>query len=252
LPGARPGPRLARAIMKGALMSQEDSALLERFGALETGQLSDVLDEAGLPNRVLSNAIRPLGGASRMVGIALCARGEPIVQTQERLQRPLDADALDGAIAPGSIVLIETGGFTAGSCVGGLMAYSFKRSGCAGLVVDGAVRDSAEIEALGLTTWCRGRTPVNGSRRWALIEVGAPIRLPGVAGPLVVVTPGDYVVADEDGVVVIPAAAAASIVADAEELARIEGRIAEELRVGGRRGEVFKRNRRFDHIRAVV
>jgi 4-hydroxy-4-methyl-2-oxoglutarate aldolase len=167
---------LARAIMKGALMPQEDSALLERLGALETGQLSDVLDEAGLPNSVLSSAIRPLGGASRMVGVALCARGEPIVQTRERLRRPLDADALDSVIAPESIVLIETGGFTAGSCVGGLMAYSFKRSGCEGLVVDGAVRDSAEIEELGLTTWCRGTTPVNGSRRWGLMEVGAPIR----------------------------------------------------------------------------
>jgi 4-hydroxy-4-methyl-2-oxoglutarate aldolase len=237
--------------MKGVFMPQGASALLERLAALETGQLSDVLDEAGLPNGVLSNAIRPLWGGGRMVGVALCARGEPVVQARERLRTP-DADALDRAIAPGSIVLIETGGFAAGSCVGGLMAYSFKRNGCEGLIVDGAVRDSAEIEELGLTTWCRGRTPVNGSRRWGLVEVGAPIRLPGAGGPPVVVTPGDYVVADEDGVVVIPAAAAASIVADAEELARIEGRIAEELRAGGRRGEVFKRNPRFDHIRAVA
>lgn len=238
--------------MKGKSMPQDPHGLLERLAALETGQLSDVLDEAGLPNNVLSGALRPLGRTGRMAGTAVCARGEPIVRTLERRRQPLPADALDQAIAPGTIVLIDTGGYFAGSCVGGLMAYSFKRGGCAGLVVDGAVRDSAEIEELGLTTWCRGRIPVNGSRRWSLVEVGGPIQLPGAGGVPVKVAPGDYVVGDDDGVVVVPAAAAPSIVGDAEELARIETRIAEELRAGGRRREVFERNPRFGHVRGVV
>lgn len=230
-------------------MPEEDPPLLDRLAALETGQLSDVLDEAGLPNNVLTSALRPLDGRGRMVGVAVCARGEPHVRTREQRSPP---PALERAIGPHSIVLIETGSFASGSCVGGLMAYSFKRHGCAGLVVDGAVRDSAEIQELGLTTWCRVVTPVNGSRRWGLVEVGQPIRLPGIGGPPVVVTPGDYVVADDDGIVVIPANAASSIVADTEELVRIERRIADGLRAGGSRGEVFGANPRFNHIRRVV
>jgi 4-hydroxy-4-methyl-2-oxoglutarate aldolase len=230
-------------------MPEEDPSLLDRLAALETGQLSDVLDEAGLPNNVIARELRPLGGSGRMVGVAVCARGEQHVRTREQAPSP---PALETTITPHSIVLIETGGFASGSCVGGLVAYSFKRHGCAGLVVDGVVRDSAEIQELGLTTWCRGVTPVNGSRRWALVECGKPIRLPGVGGPAVVVSPGDYIVADDDGIVVIPAAAASSIVADTEELAKIETRIADGLRAGGSRAEVFGANPRFKHIRRVV
>lgn len=139
-------------------MSAHETTLLERLTALETGQLSDVLDEAGLSNHALSSDLRPLDETRPMVGIAVCARGEPIVRTQEPRGRRLEVDALDKAITPGAVLLIETGGYHAGSCVGGLMAYSLRRGGCRGLVVDGAVRDAAEIRERGLATWCRGVT----------------------------------------------------------------------------------------------
>jgi 4-hydroxy-4-methyl-2-oxoglutarate aldolase len=232
-------------------MTGRERTLLERLASLETGQLSDVLDEAGVPNTVLSSALKPVGRPTRIVGIAVCARGEPIVRTQAPRRLP-EPDALDRTITPGCVLLIETGGYVAGSCVGGLMAFSFKRSGCCGLIVDGAVRDAAEIEELGLATWSRELTPVNGSRRWSLVEIGRPIRMPGQGGSPVEVAPGDYVVGDADGVVIVPAAVAESIVADAEELARIERKIADELRAGGSRGEVFKRNPRFAHVRGAI
>jgi regulator of RNase E activity RraA len=233
-------------------MSADQATLLKRLMALETGQLSDVLDEAGLPNHALSGELRPLGGTGLMVGVAVCARGEPIVRTQEPRARRLEVDALDKAITAGAVLLIDTGGYHTGSCVGGLMAYSLQRAGCRGLVVDGAVRDAAEIRDLGLPVYCRGVTPVNGSRRWSVVEIGDPIGLPGAAGAHITVSPGDYVVGDADGAVVIPAAVAESIVADAEELARIEQGIADEMRAGGARGEVFNRNPRFGHVRRVT
>lgn len=233
-------------------MSADQTTLLERLTTLETGQLSDVLDEAGLCDHALSSALKPLGGTARMVGVAVCARGEPIVRTQEPRRHRLEVDALDKAIRPGGVLLIDTGGYHTGSCVGGLMAYSLQRNGCCGLVVDGAVRDAAEIQGLGLSTYCRGVTPVNGSRRWSVVEIGRPIRLPGVAGAPITVSPGDYVVGDADGVVPIPATVAESIVTDAEELARIEAKISDEIRAGGARGEAFKRNPRFDHVHGVV
>lgn len=112
-------------------MSADQATLLERLTALETGQLSDVLDEAGLSNHALSSDLRPLDETRPMVGIAVCARGEPMVRTQEPRGRRLEADALDKAITPGAVLLIETGGYHTGSCVGGLMAYSLRRGDAA-------------------------------------------------------------------------------------------------------------------------
>lgn len=113
------------------------------------------------------------------------------------------------------------------------------------------MRDAAEIRELGLATWCRGVTPVNGSRRWSLVEIGHPIQLAGAGGASFAISPGDYVVGDADGVVVVPAFAE-SVVADAEELARIEGKIADEMGAGADRGETFRRNPRFGHVRGLV
>ena len=132
------------------------------------------------------------------------------------------------------------------------MAYAFKRSGCRGVVMDGLIRDAEDITSHELPVYCRGVTPVNGARRWGLVEVGGSIRLPGAGGVAVTVVPGDYVVGDADGVVVIPAAVAGSIIADAEKLAQVEQRIAEELQAGGERSDVFRRNPRFSHIRTVA
>jgi regulator of RNase E activity RraA len=233
-------------------MQESKTSLIERLARLETGQLSDVLDEAGLPRHALASSFQPLGAARRMVGVAVCARGEPHVRSRTPRRPPLPADALDQALGPDSVLLIDTGGFEAGSCLGGFMAYSFQRRGCAGVVVDGTVRDADEIRELGLPTYCRGVTPINGARRWGLVEIGGPIQLRGADGAPLTVQPGDFVVGDADGVVIVPAASAQSIVEDTEELARIERKISEEMKAGEDRGSVFKRNPRFDHVRTIA
>lgn len=111
------------------------------------------------------------------------------------------------------------------------------------------MRDADEIRGLGFPVFSAAVTPINASRRWRLTEADATIRLPGQSGLPVAVAPGDLILADADGVVVVPAAAAEQVIADAEELQRIEARIGEALRAGGRRAEVFKANPRFAHIR---
>ena len=120
------------------------------------------------------------------------------------------------------------------------------------MIVDGAVRDVEEIRQLGLPTYARAVTPVNGSRRWGLVEMGKPIVLPGQGGGPLPVTPGDLILGDADGVVVVPRSAARSIIEDAETLQRIERTIGEELRRGDARAAVFKRNPRFGHVRRAT
>lgn len=229
-------------------MTTTENDLLARLARLETGQVSDVLDEAGLPSHALSSALVPLASGQCFAGIAVCARGEAAVDG--RHARPaMPGAALESAMRPGGVLVIDSGGFARGALLGGFVAFSLQRAGCVAIVTDGPVRDADEIRGLGLAVVAGGVTPVNGSRRWRWTDVNVPVTLPGQEGRPVAVAPGDYILADGDGVVVVPAAVAATVIEDAEELARIEKRIGEGLRDGGTRAEVFKRNPRFDHVR---
>lgn len=231
-------------------MTAATDDLLARLAKLETGQVSDVLDEAGLPGHALSSALAPLAVGSRFAGYAVCARGEAI--TQGRHARPaMPGAALEAAMRPNGVLVIDSGGFGRGALFGGFVAFSLQRAGCVAIVTDGPVRDADEIRGLGLPVVAGGVTPVNGSRRWQWTDVDVTVSLPGQEGRPVPVAPGDLVLADGDGVVFIPAAAAVQVIEDAERLAEIEREIGRGLRDGGTREEVFKRNPRFAHVRPV-
>lgn len=223
-------------------------ALVARLGKLDSGQVSDVLDEAGLPNQVLASSLFALATGQRFAGRAACASGVPSVSTLNTAPA-LPADALEQVVGPDTVLVIAAGGFVDGACIGGFVAYSLQREGCRGMITDGAVRDAEEIKGLGFPVLCAAVTPINGARRWRLTETGAEVTLPGQTGVPVLIRPGDFILADGDGAVVVPAAVAAQVIADSEELFRIERRIGDELRAGGRRADVFKGNPRFVHIR---
>ena len=223
------------------------SHLIERLARLETGQLCDVLAEAGRPDQALAPTIRHVSGERGFAGTALPARGRMLARTRRPIPVPGN-DALDEAVFAGAVVLIDTGRFLGGGCLGGLIATGLRHKGAVAIVTDGAVRDAKEIGRLGLAAYAAEVTPAAASRRWSLIEVDQPIALPGVAAP-VQVRPGDLVRGDDDGIVVVPGAFAATVIEDTEEVARIEEKMAEALRAGEPRAEVFKRHPRFDHVR---
>ena len=228
-------------------MTSPKDPLVERFAKLESGQVSDVLDEAGLPNQALASHILGLASRSKFAGRASCLRGELIVNVKH-VAPQLPADAFERAANPGSVVVVATGGFLAGACLGGFVAYSLQREGAVGLITDGAIRDADEIRDLGFPIFAGAITPINGARRWRFVEADKPVTLPGQTGVPVTIAPNDLILADGDGVVVVPAEGAEQIIADAEELQRIEKAIGEGLRAGGQRSEVFKNNPRFAHV----
>ncbi len=150
---------------------------------------------------------------------------------------------------PGLVAVIDAGGQSVGATIGGFVATSLRSNGCQGLVTSGGVRDSREIVAVGLPTFCRFVTPVNASRRWSIAEVGQPVHLPGMGGGSVTVRPGDYLLGDADGVIVVPAEIAIAAIEAAETLDAIERTITQGIRDGGTREQLFKLHPRFAHIR---
>jgi 4-hydroxy-4-methyl-2-oxoglutarate aldolase len=164
-----------------------ESHELATFAGIQTGNVVDAMAGRG----ALDHRIKPLAPVSAvMVGTAItCHRG------------PADNLALFAALATakaGDILVAATDGFTVTSVVGDLLMGMARNRGLLGLVTDGLARDIAGILGVGLPVYCAGLTP-NSPTRNGPGTVGLPIVMGGVA-----IASGDIVVADNDGVVIVP------------------------------------------------
>lgn len=171
--------------------------LVARFAGLAA---CDVADATGRLH-VADPAICHIGGAGRLVGTAL-----PV------LCQPYDNLMIHAAIdmaQPGDVILVSAGGGTQTALVGELVSLWAKQRGVAGFVIDGAVRD---VEALALPVFARGVNP-RAPGKAAPGEVGYPVSIGGVT-----VNPGDIIVADRDGVVVVPVADAEVVLASVAKI----------------------------------
>ena len=226
------------------------TALRERLLALDSSVVSDILDEAGYPHQVVHDALKPLDASAKLTGQALTVRGEPAVTCA--IPGPsVTLHDVDVAIRPGTVVVMDTGGFTAGGAIGGFVASQFQRLGCVGVVTDGAIRDAAEIRERTLPVFTRAVTPINGARRFSWTAVGGEVVMPGQTGLAITVRTGDWLLGDVDGLVVIPSAIVEDITAMSEELARIERLITAGMNAGGEREAVMKAHPRFKHVRSL-
>jgi len=171
------------------------------FQDVPTTTLADLLGH----EQVLDLGIRSLWGpVSRLVGPAFTVRCPPG-----------DNLMLHAAIyraEPGSVLVVESGDVEYALAGGNVCAVA-QRRGIAGFVVDGVIRDVGEVRAAGFPVFGRGTVPIPGAKK-AVLPLNERVRCGGVA-----VDAGDVVVADEDGVVVVPGARRAEVLAGA--LARL-------------------------------
>ncbi|ROQ59166.1 regulator of RNase E activity RraA [Streptomyces sp. 840.1] len=126
------------------------------------------------------------------------------------------------SIRPGDVLVVSAQGSHYTGCLGDMLVRYFKLKGGAGIVVDGRIRDAARVRALGVPIWCTGVTPHYASQTELFPSAfNVPV---GVGG--VLVAPGDLIVADEDGAVVVPQHSAVPLAEDSlrhqdrEEFAR--------------------------------
>ncbi|HYT97287.1 MAG TPA: RraA family protein [Casimicrobiaceae bacterium] len=231
-------------------MRPELEFLSARLRRLSSTVVSDVLDRAGYSQQSLSSAIRPLGPGMKFAGPAVCFSGVTVYGDASGV-KTLSPFEIDRGADEGVAIVIATNGHAISAVIGGLMSLALRTRGCAGVVVDGGARDVGEIVELGLPVFCRYATPLISAGRWALTTANTQIRVAGQASPMVEVAPGDLVIGDSDGVIVIPQAIAADIVSWAETVAEIEESIAARLRVGETREAAFAAHPRFAHIRRL-
>jgi len=201
-------------------MSKE--AIIERLAKLDTCAVSDALDSLALKGATWG--VRPQWQCPRIVGRAVTMKIKPA-----GLQQPSQhlGTAPIEAAGPGDIIVIDNGGKLEFSCWGGLLALSAKLKGLSGVVIDGASRDIDEARELGFPVYARGAVPMTARGRVVQESYNQEIQFAGVQ-----CHPGDLVIADGSGVVIIPREKEEDVVAAAETIYQKEQDMAAGIRKG--------------------
>ena len=199
-----------------------DAGYRVRLQKLATSNLSDALDKLGATGAVIG--IVPQWGRTKVVGRAITIRMTAAGAVESKAH--LGVDAIEAG-SPGDVIAIDNRGDTHNNCWGEILSMGALKRGLSGVVVDGAVRDVDACEEFGFPVHARGTVPITARGRIVQEAWNVPIRLGNVA-----VRPGDVIVADVNGVVVIPLARLDQVLAVAEEIFDKETRMLDALRAG--------------------
>ena len=217
-------------------MASRTDALPRRFAKVYTAAVTDVLDELGLLRQTLPSALQPLTPGMRMAGYAFTARGRPYHG------RPSERDAtlrrflgMVGAVPADSVLVLATNDHDAAH-FGELSMEALRRRRVRGAVIDGATRDAALIARAGFPTFVRYRSPQDSVPRWRVADWGQPVTIGGVRVSL-----GDIVVADLDGVVVVPRRVAHEVLVRCEKLVGTENRVRNAVKRGATPLEAYEK-----------
>lgn len=212
--------------------------LIDRLESLYTGIVHDVLREAGHGEQVLPSDVLPVADGQHAAGVAFTATG--------RLDDSLTADdsllawtELLSAPESGSFVVLEAND-SSFAHMGELSAETLAARGVRGFATDGGTRDVRFIREIGFPVWCRYSTPADIVGRWTVDLMQEPISL-GTA----LIEPGDLVLADDDGVAVIPAGIAEQVIDECERLVSTENSVREAIRGGMTPKDAYLRYRKF-------
>ena len=215
--------------VRGPAYSRPDAALIERLGSVGAATASAKLHGLGI-SRSWINGPTALERGNRVVGSALTLQMMPQREdvasglSQEYIERETALWAVLEAVQQGDVLVIQANG-----------SEYFKRKGGAGIVVDGRIRDAGRVRALGVPIWCTGTTPNYASQvdlfPWAYdvpVAVGGALCLPG-----------DLIVADADGAVIVPVRKAEELIVHATEHEKWEAFSRSRIDEGGRLSDYY-------------
>ena len=195
-----------------------DENIRENLGKVSTANISDAMHRQEALREIF-----PIASGTKMVGQAVTVRTYP-----GDWAKPVEA--IDQA-EEGDVVVIDAGGV--GPAVWGELAtHSAKQKNLAGVVIDGAIRDVTEIRRMKFPAFAKIITPTAGEPK-GLGEIDVPVNISGTK-----VFPGDWVIGDEDGVVIIPNKKAVEFTNRAMDVLERENRVRKEIEEGGTLGKV--------------
>ncbi len=216
--------------MSQAINMQLDAQVVAVLSQVTTATLTTILLKKGLRN-VWLRGTRPLrSGQPRLVARAFTLRFVPAredLATPESWSSPISTRAAIEAMPEGCIAVVDAMGVTDAGVFGDILCTRMVKRGVAALVTDGVVRDVAGVLGSGLPVWCSGAAAPPSVAGLTFVDWQQPIACGGVA-----VFPGDVLVVDDDGAVLIPAALLDEILLLAPEQERLESWIMRQVEQG--------------------
>lgn len=202
---------------------------VERLRALDACAVSDAQDKLGVKGTVIG--VLPLYETGRIAGRAVTFKLK--TKGAETTTRHLGTAAVEAA-DPGDVIVCDHRGRTDVAGWGGILSTAAKTRGVAGVIIDGASRDVDEAKALGLPLFARAAVPLTARGRVVEESTNEPIEIGGVS-----LEPGDYVIADNSGVVIVPQSRVAEVVPEAESIVAREQAMARDVMNGKSVAEVM-------------
>lgn len=216
----------------------DEEQILAILVSAYSGAVYDAMRELGLDDGILPNDIQPVDPNIPLVGkVWTCSGG--IVEGISQDDSLLSWTGMLSAAPSGSVVVCQPNDFTIAH-MGELSAETLKFRGIKGYIVDGGNRDTDFILKLGFPVFCRYLTPSDIVERWMVQTMGEPITIGDVG-----IKTGDYIVADRDGAVVIPAAAASDVANRVDEVMNTENELRNMILGGMDPQEAYLKYRRF-------
>ncbi len=224
---------------QAARKATPEDPLIAGFRKSTVASVADAVDQVVGRRGFLNHDMRPRV-PGQVVGRAATALLKPAApdQATPTLSTRHSVGIIDNS-KPGEVgvIVIENGLDVAG--LGGLMGTAAKARGMAGVIIDGGVRDLAEVRALGLPVYARSVVPSSTVGRFAGVASGVPVECGGVT-----IRPGDIIVAGEDGVVSVPADRAAEVLKRSQEIDQRETKMVPLIKLHkalGKAVEIFNR-----------
>lgn len=203
--------------------------LTRRLAALDSCAVSDAMDREGVPAAILG--LKRLSTDRRIAGRAVTVL---LGAADGRASHRHLCTAAIEAAGPGSVIVIAHQGRLDVAGWGGVLSCAASTRGVEGVVIDGACRDIDESREMDLPVYGRRAVPVTARGRIVEYDWDVPVTLAGVE-----IAPGDYILADGSGVVAIPQARAADVIAAAERIVAKEQLMASDVRSGKPVSEVM-------------
>ena len=205
---------------------------IDRLARLYTPVVADVLDRLGFRNQCLDSRVRPLWPGAKCAGFALTVQTVPAREAAPAAPYAGELAAVD-SLQDGDVLVVSESEW---SFWGELLSTAAKFRGCRGVVLDGPTRDSLAIQSMGFPVFHAGFHPADSLGRLDVVAHNVTINCAGA-----LVHPGDLVLADHDGVVVVPHAAAEDALRLAEEKVSGENLVRKALAEGMSTTEAFRK-----------